>query len=124
MDLKFKTRAQTNPQGKPRVYFSCHKDDFALYFEKIVGEILAASDCAVYYYDGDIELTEDYFLNLERMNLFVVPVTEKYLYQKNNALDVEFKYALDNHIPVLPLMQENGLDEIFGEKCGDIIQNS
>lgn len=33
-NLKFKTRNNTNPQGKPRVYFCCHNEDFEKYYKK------------------------------------------------------------------------------------------
>ena len=38
--LSFKTRNNTSPQGKPRVYFACHEDDFDIYFEEITDTIL------------------------------------------------------------------------------------
>ena len=33
-----KTKENHDPKGKPRVYFACHKDDFARYFDKICGD--------------------------------------------------------------------------------------
>lgn len=38
--MKYKTRGNTSPQGKPRVYFCCHPEDFTKYFETIANEIL------------------------------------------------------------------------------------
>lgn len=49
-----------------------------------------------------------------------MPITTKLLCSQNVALDIEFKFALENHIPVLPLMQERGLEELFNLKCGDL----
>lgn len=111
-----------NLQGKQRVYFSCHPDDFLKYFEGIKSEILAAQNCAVYY---DEELTAPFdkqqlFSDLSQMQLFVMPVTTKLLTTKNRALDIEFAFAMKQHIPVLPLMQESGLEKLFNMKCGDL----
>jgi hypothetical protein len=49
-----------------------------------------------------------------------MPVTTKLLTTENAALDAEFRFAIERHIPVLPLMQEGGLDELFSQKCGDL----
>ena len=32
-NLKYKTRGDSSPLGKPRVYFCCHPGDFDNYFE-------------------------------------------------------------------------------------------
>ena len=54
------------------------------------------------------------------MQLFVVPVTTKLLTKENRAMDVDVPFASENHIPVLPLMQEGGLDDMFNKKFGDL----
>jgi len=119
-NLKYKTRGDSNPQGKPRIYFCCHTKDFNEYFESISDEILTKQNCAVWYVDEAAARDEDFFADLKQMQLFVMPVTTNLLCTENEALDVEFKFAIENHIPVLPLMQENGLVELFNNKCGDL----
>lgn len=42
-ELKYKPE-HINPNKKSKVYFSCHPDDFELYFEDISNEILKISD--------------------------------------------------------------------------------
>ena len=117
--LQYRTRGQVSPQGKPRVYFACHGEDHQGFFTEISDEILKISDCAVFYYEpGEVAPDEDYYLNLGRMQLFVMPVTTRLLYTENRAMDVEFRYAMEHHIPVLPLMQEQGLEQKYGEKFG------
>ena len=49
MDLKYKTNEMGDPQGKPKVYFACHPDDFAGAFPLLSDDILEISDCAVWY---------------------------------------------------------------------------
>ena len=119
-NIRFKTNGNSSPQGKPRVYFCCHPDDFTKYFEDISDEILLIQNCAVWY-RGDFDpLDETLEQDLRQMQLFVIPVTEKFLMDDNDALNNEFRIAIENHIPVLPLMQEPGLEELFNSKCGNL----
>ena len=120
MDLKYKTRGNISPQGIPRVYFCCHHNDFTKYFETISDDILTKHNCTIWYSDEEVVHGEDFFENLKHMQLFVMPVTTNILCTENTAFNTEFKFAIENHIPVLPLMQENGLDELFNQKCGDL----
>lgn len=74
-NLKYKTRGGSNPQGKPRVYFCCHSEDFKKYFETVSDEILAKQNCAIWYTDEAVAYDEDFFADLRQMQLFVMPVT-------------------------------------------------
>lgn len=49
VNFQYKTSGQQKPQGKQRVYFTCHPDDFEIYFEDIQKEILDQQDCAVFF---------------------------------------------------------------------------
>lgn len=120
-ELKFKARTK-NPQGKPRVYFACHPDDFKAYFEELSDEVLKYSDCAVFYFEPDAQVTpdEDFYLKLGQMQLFVMPVTSTLLFQNSRAMDTEFSFAAEHHIPILPVMYESGLEKQFGARCGDL----
>lgn len=33
--FSYKTRGNSSPKNKPKVYFTCHPDDFERFFEKI-----------------------------------------------------------------------------------------
>ena len=121
-NIVFKTRGNSNPQGKSRVYFCAHPKDYGVFFEEISEDILKYQNCAIWY---DSEPTADYdkedlLSRIGDMNLFVIPVTYRFLKEDCRARTVEFQYAIDNHIPVLPLMQEDGLDALFNEICGDL----
>ncbi|MBQ8894599.1 MAG: tetratricopeptide repeat protein [Clostridia bacterium] len=109
--LHYKTREGSTPRGKARVYFCCHPED-TRFFDGISDLILKYQNCAVWY--GEPEEEE-----LQEMQLFVMPVTQKLLTTENRGMK-EFHYAIDHHIPVLPLMQQAGLVELFAEKCGDL----
>ena len=116
--LKVKTAGGASAQGKPRVYFTCHPDDFSRSFDKIREKLFDAQDCAVYYTpDMDFIIPEENrATDMERMNLFVIPVSLKLLTTPNRAMDFDFKYALEKHIPVLPIMTEPGLDPVYSRE--------
>ncbi|MBR4444779.1 MAG: tetratricopeptide repeat protein [Solobacterium sp.] len=121
--LKYKTRGNVSPQGRPRVFFCCHPNDFERMFDPITKEILDIQiNAAIWYYDSKegIPEGENFFADLSQMQLFVVPVTADFIYSENKARTVEFSFAIDHHIPVLPLLQESGLEKDFNKICGDL----
>ena len=123
-NFKVKSKNQNNISKKPRVYFTCHPDDFKKHFEEICEDIFATHDCAIYYTEDMSEVIdeENKETDLGRFNLFVVPVTFKLLQKPNRAMDGDVKYAMDKHIPLLPIMMEPGLDPIYSkpDKFGEL----
>ncbi|MBR2986653.1 MAG: tetratricopeptide repeat protein [Clostridia bacterium] len=117
--FSYKTRGNSSPQGKSKVYFACHPEDFHL-FEAISDEILREVNCAVFYHTQPITDEEAHLRDLAEMNLIVIPITKKFLTTPSAARDIEFPFSQQNHIPVLPLMQEPGLVDDFNKICGDI----
>lgn len=111
MTLLYKTRGNANPRGKPRVYFTCHQDDFDRAFDRICKDILRTVDCAIYYTPNmDEEIPqEDKEVVLDRMGLFVIPVSFRLLSTQNRTMDTDLPFAVCNNIPVLPIMLEPGL---------------
>lgn len=120
--LRYITRGNTSPQGRPRVYFCSHDVDHERFLTSISDEILEFQrNVAIWYRNPDMEIDEDQHLaDLSHMQLFVIPVTSRFLYEDNRARLVELSYAVEHHIPVLPLMQEPGLEEAFNERCGGL----
>lgn len=119
MSLRYRTRGNSSPGRKPKVFFCCHPSDFNLYFESICKDIFEFQNCAIYYYDGEKVSDEDRSIELTEMQLFVMPVTTRLLTCDNIAMR-DFAFAIEKHIPVLPLMQESGLEKPFNDKCGDL----
>jgi len=111
--MKYLTKGMVNPLDKQKVYYSCHKEDNG-FLEEISKDILSCNDVAIYY--GEKEKLDD----LKLMHLIVFPVTRNFLYSNNTSKDEDLKYALENGIPVLPLIQEDGLEMEFNKICGDI----
>ena len=125
--LKYVTRGEQTAQGKQKAYFCAHPDDYGRYFEKISNEILNTLEkennrnCAFFYLENaNAERDDDFKFSFKEMNLIVMPVTTRLLTTKNPALDIEFRLAIENHIPILPIMTESKLDELFSSKCGDL----
>ena len=117
----YKTRGNSSPERKPRVYFTCHPEDFEKYFEKICEDIFKTHDCAIYYTENMTEEIEERYKesDLGQMNLFVMPVTFRLLSRPSRAMDSDFLYAREKHIPVLPIMMETGLDSFYAAKFGE-----
>ncbi|MBO4839128.1 MAG: tetratricopeptide repeat protein [Lachnospiraceae bacterium] len=57
--------------------------------------------------------------DLARMNLFVVPVTFRLLTEPCPAMDEDIAFALKQNIPILPVLWETGLEELYQIKFGD-----
>ena len=119
--LYYRTRGNSAPHGKPRVYFACHPADFERCFNSTVELLQRYNNCAVWYEDAaDLLPDEELRSQLEEMQLVVIPVTTRLLTRSNRATDLVYPFALERHIPVLPLMMETGLDELFTRKFGDL----
>ena len=121
-DLNIK-RGNASPKGRPRVFFCCHPDNHERLIEPIMKEILDIQlNAAIWYYDPKEGIPQGdlFFADLAEMQLFVVPVTANFLYRENSARSVEFAFAIEHHIPILPLMQEPGLENDFNTICGNL----
>lgn len=123
MQVLYKTRANEYPKGKPNVYFTCHPSDFDVYFADISTDILLRKDVAIWYKDdmnSNFSSQEEKEIELSRMQLFIVPVTTNLLMRDNYAIEQEIPFAEKYHIPILALMMEEGLDQLFQKKFHDI----
>lgn len=122
-DIWYKTKGNTNPNKKPRVYFTCHPDDFEVHFKKICDDIFKTHDCAIFYIEDMSEHIPDpdKATDLGSNNLFVIPVTFKLLTQPNRAMDSDIPYAIRENIPLLPIVMEPGLDALYSraDKFGE-----
>ncbi len=107
-NLKYITKNNNNLKDKPRVYFTCHPQDFEQTFERLTNDIFKTQDCVIYYTENMADrLPEDSReTDLDRMNLFVIPVTKKLLDEHNRAMDEDYAFAVKHNIPVLPLKME------------------
>ncbi len=132
MRLYYKTRGMGDPKGKPKVYFSCHPDEFEKVFPVISEDLLRHANCAVWF---DAEYAGEYGTDLrepqeipetepgdvlKEMQLAVFAVTSRFLHEGCRAREQELPLALKLHIPVLPIALENGLEYDFNKICAEI----
>ena len=93
--FEVKTKDTFEIEKKPRVYFTCHPNDFDKYFKKVCDDIFKTQDCAIYYTKDMTEpiSSDEIDAELGRNSLFVVPVTHKLLSTPNRAMTVDIAYA-------------------------------
>ena len=114
--LEVKTRAGSTAQGKQKVFFSAHPADHRDFFDSLSDNILKKQNCAVYHSPtGEITDTD-----LEEMQLIVLPISSRFLYEKCEARESVLSFALSHHIPVLPILTEEGLAQDFNRICGSL----
>ncbi len=120
-ELKFKTRGKSTPQGKQKVYFSCHPEDFSKYFDMVSKDILDKQNCAIWYdEEPNRPWDEQLAFDLEQMQLFVMPVTKQLLRTDNRAISKELPFAKEHHIPVLPLLMDATVEKEFNAVFGNV----
>ena len=128
--LIYKARSEKKyPQGMSKVFFTCAPEDFDKYFIKETDSILWIDnniECAIWYNQNSDYVFEnneeenEYLSLLHDMNMFVIPITLNFLKGNCRAYSVDFKYAVDNHIPILLIMEERGLESLFETMCGKL----
>ncbi len=116
IDLSFKVRGGFSPNGLQKVFLSFCPSD-ADRMEKIADDILCISNCAIWYHNDsfaacDIDLY-DFGMKLQEMKVFVVIVSTKYLENDSMAKNWEYGFAMEHHIPILPIAVESGIEEYF-----------
>ena len=117
--LKYKTRGNSI-QNKSRIYFSSTSEDFDKYFEEISEDILNISNSVIYYKANNSISSKDILEDLSEINLFIIIVTKKFLEDECDARSIELKYAIDNNIPILPIIMELEIETYFNQKCGNL----
>ena len=111
----------------PRFYFSCHPDDFALYYESVAADIIAyCNSQGVILFNADYTnrfVDEDSVITLETeeerdgffssIQMLIVPVTEKLLTSSCPAIEYEIPFAMEHRIPIIPIVFEAGLEDLY-----------
>ena len=119
--LLYKTLGQDDPKGLPRIFFSSHPEDFEKYFEMVWKWLSEFRKIALFYEHADGKMpAEDLYSDLQTMQLIIIPVTTKLLRDRCRTTQIVLPFANEENIPVLPLMMEQGLDDLFNRKIGSI----
>lgn len=120
--LTYKSWGDALPIEMPKLFFTCCPGDFSKYFDFVCENVFRSSHCAIYHTtEENAEIPQEARqLDILGMNLFIIPVTLSLLTTNNRAIDEDLPFAQKNHIPVLPIMMEPGLDSLYSseEKFG------
>lgn len=118
LTIKCRTKFENSGDRKNKVFFSCHPEDFPLFFNKICEDIFRTHDFAIYYFENPDQSIPDDELDetLGQMELLVVPVTKKTLFDRGATMNIHIPYAREKGIPILPIVMENEIDNAFLEK--------
>ena len=115
------TRAGTTPHGKSKILFVAHRDEIHRYVGEVSEDILKITNCAIWYDpDPRILFIDDFYTNLFEMQLLVICVTQRMLDDFAGNGKTQLHYAMENHIPILPLLQDISLVDRYGSIFGDI----
>lgn len=123
VDFSYRVRGDFSPNGLQKVFFSFYPGDMTR-MEKIADDILDISNCAIWYHTDlltkdDIDFV-DFGMKLQEMKLFVVIVSTDFLANDSFAKNWEYGFAMEHHIPVLPIAVESGLEEYFAVEMNRI----
>lgn len=91
-------------KGVSKVLFSCHPDDFSLYFNDLVNDISSTKKCEIYYLEDQSFMPDnldEYYAYIKDISLFVFPITKKFINEFCRAKDVDFMYALSSKAAIL-----------------------
>ena len=120
-----RTKGDAPPQGKVRVYFTCHPEDFEGCFEQLCRTVFAFEprDCDIYYTpDMTAVIPEDERkLFLAEMNLFFIPVSQTLMTTPSRAMDADLPFAVEHNIPILVLAVPYSYDTMLVRHLYDIL---
>lgn len=117
--MNFKTKTGQPVMGQPWVFFSCHPASFSLYQERVMLDVLACCDCVFCWHDPDDD-TPDELSDLDQMSLIIFAIDAKFLEEDCFANTDVWRYAIEHHIPILPLLMEDDLAIAFNERFGQL----
>jgi len=124
--LEYKTCNDTTITGKQYVLFCSAAKDEELYYEDLSEEIFQNHKSIVIWKikDSKVPLSKnekiEVSFEISSINLLFFPVTREFLYTENDARCVILPMALENHIPILPFVMEEGIEAEFNRICGNL----
>ena len=121
--LSFCTNGNINPSNKVNIYFCCHSNDFNIYFETIKNEIWIMFPEVAFWYSNQRDETifsELLLADMHQMDLIIILITKRFIEETNIAKTLILPYAIKNHICILPLLLEDGIEDEFNNSCGNL----
>ncbi|MBQ2658270.1 MAG: toll/interleukin-1 receptor domain-containing protein [Erysipelotrichaceae bacterium] len=126
VNLKYRKKGPGLLKDLQKVFFCSTDVDRVKYFEEISSDLFELQDnISIWYREEDIsglndEEKKNYLSDLSQMALFVVIVTSDFLKTENDARMLELDFAIKENIPVLPVLEEQGLEYYFNDVCGNL----
>ena len=115
-ELKIVTRKDTYALQKPKVYFCAHTSELQKHLKSITDLVLTYSDCAVFYKDPTLDYGDgEHLSSIAEMQLVVAPISSRLLTDPDGGIN-EIRYAAESRIPILPIVVEAGLSELFNKE--------
>ena len=119
---KLGKNAKVEKTNKVTIYLSYFKDDIKK-ANNLINKILKDNDVIICYRDYE-EFPEVNFketnLLIGQLHISILLITNNYLNSENNdSYNEEYRYILDNHIPFIPIIDDENIDlekytELFG----------
>lgn len=126
INLKYTKKSPATLKDLQKIFFCATDHDRVKYLEEISSDLFdLQNNIAIWYNDQNSthmngEELEEHFADLSEMVLFVIPVTSEFLKNDDLLCRDEFNYAVNRKIPILPLLEEQGLEMLFNETCGNL----
>ena len=110
-------KGSPNPQNTINIYISQLKDEDDL-LHRVANDIHSKLDCIIYYNDdiSNIMNRADFVAYMQRMQLIVIIVTDKYL-DEDGLFQTEFSYITDSGVRFLPIVFDPKVIPLFERKC-------
>ena len=117
LEFNYANRKSSASSDTPKIFISMHPIDRCTYLEPLIENILSSHDLTICYSSSpsDTSLTE-----LNKETLLIIGVTEKYLVWNNSGFTSEALPAIKKGVPVLPIMLEDGIVNLFNTRCGKL----
>lgn len=120
LDFYYKTRGEEHSlqnipsqysslAEKPKLYFACHSQDFESCFAELSKDLLEKWDVAIWFDHGadteknkwELQRLQDF---LQDVQILVLAVTPALLETTCQAWQIEYTFAKEHHIPILPII--------------------
>ena len=122
--LNYIVKSNADLKDLQKVFICAVEKDIDLYLDRLSDDLFKAQpNISVWYPAKDEGIPDDeeaYISLLSDMDLFVIPVTRSFLNEESRARNIEMTYAMENGIPVLPVLFEKISKSRFSEVCGKL----
>ena len=117
MQPRYFNENSSNSPKKPEILISMHPIDRCDRFENLCNGIIEKTDCSIRYYDSPSDTER---IDFDEIDCVICIVTEKYILWNNSGFVSECLGAMNNDVPIIPVMLEDGIENLFNTRIGKI----